>query len=117
MVRFFRTRLLVRTGLFVLLALFWTTDSAAELDTKTFTLRGRVDDVVTGQPVYLANVRVTDTNLGGTTDIDGHFVIEFVPMGTYTLMISRIGYETIVREAINVDEASSGALHSLSLSR
>lgn len=72
--------------------------------------------MVTGQPEYLANVRVTDTNLGGTTDIDGHFVIESVPMGTYTLMISRIGYETIVREAINVDEASSGALHSLSLS-
>ena len=48
-----------------------------------------------------ANVFLKGTTLGSTTDINGYFSITRIPDGSYTLMVTSIGYDTI-SEAVSV---------------
>ena len=36
------------------------------------------------------------TSIGGTTDVNGYFVISKIPPGNYTLMVTYLGYDSIV---------------------
>ena len=57
------------------------------------TLRGKVRDAITGEPVFSANVIIKGTTSGVTTDFDGEFKLQ-VPSVPVTLQISFIGYDT-----------------------
>lgn len=57
------------------------------------TVTGTVTDAKTGNGLAGANVVVGGTTMGAAADVDGYFVIENVPDGTYTLTASVIGYE------------------------
>ncbi len=57
------------------------------------TITGTVSDADNGNGLPGANVVVGGTTMGAAADIDGYFVIENVPNGTYTLTSSVIGYE------------------------
>lgn len=62
----------------------------------TQTIRGRILDEVSQTPLIGVNVVITtstDGILGGTTDADGNFRIEKVPVGRHSLQISYMGYE------------------------
>lgn len=61
---------------------------------KEGTVTGRVLDEETGEPLVGATVRLEGTLLGVTTDIDGQFRIDNVPVGNYNLIISFIGFAT-----------------------
>jgi outer membrane receptor protein involved in Fe transport len=63
---------------------------------------GRVIDEQTGEPLFGANVVIRDTYLGAATDIDGKFFIVNVPVGTYDIQISMIGYGTQIIENVVV---------------
>ena len=54
---------------------------------------GTVKDASTGEPLIGVNVIVKDTYLGAATDIDGKFFIINVPVGTYQVQASMIGYK------------------------
>jgi len=58
------------------------------------TLKGRVSDIDSKISIPGANVIILGTNplLGTTTDADGNFKIEKVPVGRYSIQISSIGY-------------------------
>ncbi len=56
------------------------------------TITGNVTDAKTGKSLPGANVVVGGTTMGAAADVDGYFVIENVPDGTYTLTTSVIGY-------------------------
>ncbi|MBU0528619.1 TonB-dependent receptor [bacterium] len=56
------------------------------------TITGTVTDAKTGNGLAGANVVVGGTTMGAAADVDGYFVIENVPDGTYTLTASVIGY-------------------------
>ena len=56
-------------------------------------LTGRITDASTGEPLYFANVFLSNTTLGCATDKDGRYIIENVPSGHYELVASIIGYE------------------------
>lgn len=56
------------------------------------TITGTVTDA-SGNGLAGANVVVGGTTMGAAADVDGYFVIEDVPNGTYTLTASVIGYE------------------------
>ncbi|MFT5922475.1 MAG: iron complex outermembrane receptor protein, partial [Flavobacteriales bacterium] len=56
------------------------------------TLRGKVRDAVTGEPVFSANVIVKGSTSGITTDFDGEFKLQ-VDSLPVTLQISFIGYK------------------------
>ena len=63
-------------------------------------LEGIIKDAETGEPLIGANVIVTNTYYGATTDADGYYVVLNVPAGTYTVEVHYIGYT--VRKYIDV---------------
>ena len=58
-------------------------------------VKGLVYEKSNGEPVMFANVFLQGTTLGSTTDINGYFNITRIPDGSYTLMVTSIGYDTI----------------------
>lgn len=62
----------------------------------TYSVRGKVIDRQSRQPVAYANVFVTGIpGKGASTDSLGTFKIEQVPPGIYSLEASCIGYQTV----------------------
>jgi hypothetical protein len=58
------------------------------------TIRGQVFDKDSKSTLPFATVQILNTSpaVGTTTDIDGNFIIDNVPVGRYTLKISFVGY-------------------------
>jgi protocatechuate 3,4-dioxygenase beta subunit len=84
-----------------------------DIDYRTTTLRGRVFDAETGDPVenVVVVVRPSTRDGGfnsrnGTTDSAGNFVIDFLPAGSYTATAEKDGYGT---EAKNLSVSESSA--------
>ena len=59
----------------------------------TGTLAGTVRDAATSEVLPYANVRVDGTTLGAAADADGVYRLIGIPVGTYTVTASFIGYE------------------------
>lgn len=57
------------------------------------TIKGRILDRKTGDPLQYVNVVVRGTNTGAATNEDGEFEVRLVP-GTYTVVASLIGHAT-----------------------
>lgn len=76
-------------GLIALMA----TDLSAQVLTQT--IRGKIIDADSQSPIAFANIIVADTEplLGTTSDSDGYFAIEEVPIGRATIKVSYLGYE------------------------
>jgi TonB-dependent SusC/RagA subfamily outer membrane receptor len=69
------------------------------------TISGRVAEAKTGNAIPGARVTVMGTALGKMTDDSGHYQIEGVPVGLRTVIVRRLGYSPISREA-NVRDAA-----------
>jgi hypothetical protein len=69
-------------------------------------ITGNVRDAYTGGSLWAANVVIskpqTDPVTGTATDSCGHYLIYLVPEGTYSMEFSFIGYETLIKENIQV---------------
>ncbi|MCX7983846.1 MAG: TonB-dependent receptor [Bacteroidetes bacterium] len=63
-------------------------------------VRGRVIDQTTGEPLIGANVIVIGTSIGAATDFEGNFYLRVVPAGKRTIRVSYIGYEESTKEII-----------------
>ncbi len=63
-------------------------------------LSGRIVEAGTEVALPGVNVIVDGTTIGGATDTNGRFHISGIPVGTYSVRISMIGYQTIVRTSI-----------------
>jgi len=68
------------------------------------TVRGTIIDKDVQTPVSFATVVIQDSDpiIGNTTDIDGKFKLENVPLGRHTIVATFIGYETAVLPNIEV---------------
>ncbi len=71
------------------------------------------DKELNDEPLAFANVLIKGTSIGTTSDFDGLFEIDGVEPGTYTLVISFLGYETleipnVVVEADKVTQINAG---------
>ena len=84
---------------FLLFALLVPPLAAAQ---GTGTLAGRVIDS-TGEGLPGANVLLDGTALGTATDVDGHYRIIGVPVGTYSMTASYVGYEAITEREVAVE--------------
>jgi hypothetical protein len=65
---------------------------SATAQEQTGRIIGKVTDGMTKEPIVGANVVVVGTGLGAATDIEGRFDIRRVPLGTYAVRVSTIGY-------------------------
>ena len=59
------------------------------------TIKGFVYEEATGEPMMFTNVYLKGTTFGGSTNENGYFNINRIPDGTYTLLITSVGYDTI----------------------
>jgi TonB-dependent receptor len=76
----------------------------------TGTIAVRVWDEATGEELVGANVLVLGTSRGGTTDLNGGFVIRGIPSGTYDVRFTFVGYASKTVRGVNVTEARPATL-------
>ena len=69
---------------------------------QTGTIKGKITDKKTGDPLPGVNVLLTGTKLGAATDINGFYEIKNVPPGKYTLKITMMGYEEIIKKNVKI---------------
>lgn len=68
-------------------------------------IRGTVLDASTKQPLPLANVFLVETNIGSATDLSGNYEIRNLDPGTYRIRVSAIGFTTITKTDILVNNS------------
>ncbi|MEX2380155.1 MAG: carboxypeptidase regulatory-like domain-containing protein, partial [Vicingaceae bacterium] len=87
---------MLRKLLFTLvLALGCVISSSAQVGQGT--IKGKVLDGESGEPVPFANVTLMDDGdqvLGTTTDFDGKYTLKPIPPGSYDIQVSYVGYQT-----------------------
>lgn len=66
----------------------------SSLYAQSGTIKGRVFDKEVKTALFGANIIVRGTSLGAASGIDGDYVIDNVPAGKHTLVISYIGYNS-----------------------
>lgn len=57
-------------------------------------IKGKVTDASTGNPLPGATVYLRGTSMGASSDLNGDYSITDVPPGKYTLRVSYVGYRT-----------------------
>jgi len=78
---------------------------SSALAQKGGAVRGNVYDKNTGAPMIFSTVLLQGTTIGTTTDVDGFFSIGNIPVGTYNMVVSSIGYDSMA-VAITIREGS-----------
>ncbi len=58
-------------------------------------ISGKVVDKETGEPLPGVNITIQGTTMGAATNTNGEYFIINVPVGTYTLVASMIGYKRV----------------------
>ncbi|MBK9400884.1 MAG: carboxypeptidase-like regulatory domain-containing protein [Bacteroidetes bacterium] len=78
---------------------------------QTGSLRGKLTDKNNAETLIGATVAIEGTSLGAVTNIDGDYNIEKVPVGTYTIKISFVGYNAESIPGITIKENESTSLN------
>lgn len=68
-------------------------------------ITGRIFDARNNDPVPFANIIVSGTNIGSTSDLDGNFVFTGLEPGFVKLVATAVGYERKITEEIQVNPA------------
>ena len=88
---------------FVFMLLFLVPSFAqAQKTIHTGVIRGQVLDAEVKTPLISTNISIQNTLMGASSDADGNFEIKNVPVGTWSLRFSYIGYETVVKTDVIV---------------
>ncbi len=69
----------------------------------TQTIRGKVTDADTGQPLAGATVQLIENQTGAVTDSVGNYRLENVPVGRYQIQANYLGYQTLTITEILVE--------------
>ena len=83
--------------------------SAAFSLAQTGTIEGVVTDRTTGETIIGANILIAGTLTGTSTDLDGRYVLR-APVGTHTIRIMFISYESIDTANIVVEQGRTTRL-------
>lgn len=75
------------SSLFILQVFLYVTSNA-----QSGQITGKVFDSLTKEPLFGANIILTGTSLGASSDINGEFKLFNVPTRSYTLKVSYISY-------------------------
>lgn len=66
-------------------------------------IKGKVIDKETGEVLIGANVSLVGTTIGAAAQVDGTYLITNVPVGTYTLKASYMGYNSVSYNEVEVN--------------
>ncbi|MCB0689745.1 MAG: TonB-dependent receptor [Saprospiraceae bacterium] len=83
----------MKTSALVLACLYMPFLIYAQNHVQTF--RGTIFEQETLTPLTGANIMIENTDLGTSTDLDGHFEIKNVPIGRQNIVITYLGYEPV----------------------
>jgi len=72
------------------------------LQAQTGSIKGVVIDASNNEPIPFANVLISETDLGTTTDFDGKFTITGIKPGFVQCQVSFIGYKTFLTTEVLV---------------
>ena len=78
---------------FLNLFLFTVLFSLAATAQEKITVSGIITDAETKQPILYANVAFPELGIGTSSNEKGEFVIQSVPVGSYTFSVTYIGYK------------------------
>ena len=94
----------MKTKIILLSFLFCAHLIQAQKQIYTQTIKGTITDAETQITLPGANIVVTDTDplIGATSDLDGNYIIENVPIGRHNIRISYIGYEDVFYNEIKL---------------
>ncbi|MFT4771381.1 MAG: hypothetical protein ACI9CP_001427 [Cryomorphaceae bacterium] len=68
--------------------------AAISVFSQSGTIKGRVIDNLTNEPVPFSNVALQETTYGAVSDIDGNYEITGIEPGLYNVQASFVGYKT-----------------------
>jgi len=85
-----------------LLILIFALGLNSVLGQSTATIRGRVVDKITNEPLIGVNIIVQGTYWGSSTDIEGRYNIEGITPGEYDVQVTYIGYKTYQQTGITL---------------
>jgi len=94
-----------------LTVLLFTTAMAQDEPVKTGSIVGHVKNYATKEAVISATVVLQGTTIGAATDIDGNFKIPNVPIGTYILRVSALGFLPMVKTDVVVSVSKPADVH------
>lgn len=83
----------------LIISLFVSFTSIAQ---ETGILRGTIKDVKSKEDIIGATILVQGINKGAATDVNGFFSFSKLPVGSYSLKISFVGYQTKIYENVKV---------------
>lgn len=87
-----------------ILILFLLISTLIQAQEQTGSIAGKLlDQEMNMEPLPFANVIIKGTSKGSTTDIQGLFLLEDVEPGTYTIVFSFLGYETLEVPNVQVE--------------
>lgn len=70
---------------------------------QTGTIKGKIIDAQTNEPLIGASVLIEGTTNGAAADLDGNYIIRNVGAGTYTLIASYVAYQNATKAGIVVE--------------
>ena len=85
---------LKNTLLFILSVVLFFSSSVFS---QTASIKGFITEDATGEPVIFTSVYLKGTQLGSVTDVNGYYVISKIPPGDYTLIITYLGFDSILK--------------------
>ena len=82
------------------------------LPQSTGSISGTIVDATTGEELIGANIFLEGTSLGAASDLNGLFLMKSIPVGSYNLIASMIGYAKLTVTGVEVRD---GHTHKLDL--
>lgn len=67
-------------------------------------IKGQIKDSDSKEPLIGATVQIIGSSMGAVTDIDGNFQLAGVEDGIYDIEIKYVGYKTIVKRQIKIED-------------
>jgi hypothetical protein len=74
------------------------------------TVKGKIVDAVSNEPLPFVNVIVSGTTIGTTTDLDGNFTLTGLNPGFIRIEASFVGYKPAISSEIEVTVANANAI-------
>ncbi len=89
-------------SIFIILIMLAAVSLLAQNDEPKGSLEGKVLDIETKTPLIGVNIYIKNTQTGTTTDVDGNYKIEKIPVGLINVVFSYIGYEPVTKADISI---------------